>query len=600
MILALFAILYCYYDEIIGIDFGSTTSCVSYFDNDKVKIIQNERGNSNTPSVASLVGNDMIKGEDAKRQMIPNPKNTFYAIKKLIGFENMTNFTNFKFDVIKNNNQLIIYKHGGKEKFSLGFIASEILKSLKDLASKNLGKEIKRAVITVPAYFNEKQIEIIMKASEMAGFIQKKIIKEPIASVIAYGLNKKGCKPQKIIVYHLGGYTHDVTLLSIEDSYIKVLDSQVTDDICGYNFDNRIVDYLLKSFKERSGINASEDLNAIAKLWFKVEKAKKAFFYLPKVRIMIGNFFNGYPLSEKITLEKFEEINEDLFQNSLNLLKIVLKKANVTKDEIDGIILSGGSTKLPQIQKIISNFFSGKKIYSDINPEEVVAYGAALEAGALSGNDKSRDIIKMNPYSFYIKTDDGKNLLMIHDNTNVPIKETRRFNFSTNNQDYFHFEIYVGINDETSDFVYLNEINITNKKPNGYNTFIDVTYEFYDNFTLKVTAKNNNSKKTINIDVEFERNDFANDYYKKLVSKKIQEIKTLYTINLNELKELKKKNLDQIKWFTVLPSRVERFGIDDNYLHQILVECFRDIFPEIFKICSHHQWMDEEQWHSYY
>ena len=407
LIFVLFMFCNCY-DEIIGIDFGSTTSCISHFENGKVKIIQNEQGNSNTPSVASLIGDNIINGEYAKQQMIPNPKNTFYAIKKLIRYEkenvsaNNYSFNDFTFEIIRNNDEPVIKKYNSDKTFSLDYIISTILTSMKQIAQNYLDRKVKRAVISVPAYFNQNQIDIIKKANIKSGFNIVKIVKEPIASVIAYGLNQRSNKSQKILVYHLGGYTHDVTLLSIDDSYIKVLDSQYTDEICGYNFDNRIVKYLINNFENKTGINISNDQTAIEKLYSEAEKAKKLLISVPKVRIMINNLYDGQILSDKITRDQFEEINEDLFQKTLNLIKSVLYKTNINKEEIDGIILSGGSTKIFKIQKIITDFFKDKKIYSNINPEEVVAYGIGLISGSLSGDINSRNIIKISIWHRYI------------------------------------------------------------------------------------------------------------------------------------------------------------------------------------------------------
>ena len=269
-------------DEVIGIDFGSATSCAGVFDNSKVRIFQNEHGNSNTPSFTSIVGNEIWNGERAKQQMIPNPHNTFYAIKKLIGFNNDDNITEYPFTIVKTNDTLNIKQYNSDKTFAIDYIASVILNGMREMAQNSLKIEVNRAVIAVPAYFNENQTKLIREAGSKAGFRAIKIVKEPNAAAIAYGLNKNQTKKQKIIVFHLGGFTNDVTLLEIENSFIKVLDSQVDNDACGDNFNKRIVDYLLQHLENESYKINYNDYNFIQKLKLEVERAKKILSVHPK------------------------------------------------------------------------------------------------------------------------------------------------------------------------------------------------------------------------------------------------------------------------------------------------------------------------------
>ena len=319
---------------------------------------------------------------------------------------------------------------------------------------------------------------------------------------------------------------------------------------------------------------------------------------------MINNLYDGQILSDKITRDQFEEINEDLFQKTLNLIKSVLYKTNINKEEIDGIILSGGSTKIFKIQKIITDFFKDKRIYSNINPEEVVAYGIGLISGSLSGDINSRNIIKINPYSFYLKTDDDEIILMIHENINInsSIIKTKRFNFSNKNQNqnqkYFHFEIYVINNDESNDLLYLDQLNMTDINPNeNNNIIIEITFELTYDFNLKITAQNEKTIKSINIDIEQERSIYPFDYYKKMVSKKALEINTIYSNKINELKELKKKYMNQIRWFIVNTSWSDEHVA--NYykeLQRILIDHFDEILPELYNEYGK-RWKDHERFH---
>lgn len=597
-------------NEVIGIDFGSFSTSVGVFVDGEVKIIKNELGNSVTSSIISFYDNEVFIGDYAKIQMISNPNNTLFYINNFLNNSNIIDdMINYPFTIINNNGfvNFEITTKNSKKQFSLDDIISIILEKMKRMAVNFLGKDIKKAIITVPAFFNKSQYDIIKKASFKAGFLTIKILKEPIAAALAYGLYKKDEKSQKVLVFHLGGYTQEVSLLSINTSnegpIMKILISESTNDVCGEKFNDRIIDYLLNCYQKRTGKDASNDIRAVTKLKLEVEEAKKKFLLVPKIRISIEDFYDGQFFSEKITKEIFEQLNDDLFMKSLISIKKVLNQSNTPKNEVDKIILVGGSTKITKIQKKISDFFGDeKKIYSYMDPEEVIARGSAIEGASISNDKNSHMFIEIIPYSFGIKTKNGEETLFIYEKSYFPIKIEKSFVLSSDEQKHFCFDVLLFQNDLLPNYISLNKVNISDLQidQNG-KIQINIIFELLRNSTLIVTVQNENQTNKIFIDIDEKtlKLKFLDQFNYK-ISKKVNKINNIYKTTINEIRKLEKNYMDGINWFAIDNDQNNDLIIKENMnkLEEIVIKHFKEMFPDKYeqlKNCEcRWNWMNDE------
>ena len=495
---------------VIGIDLGTTFSCVGVFQKGKVEIIANEVGNRITPSIVSFSEGQRFVGDSAVPQLISNPRNTVFAVKRLIGRrfndpEVQGEIGRLPYKVIdKNDRPLIELEFKGETKtLSPEEISAMVLTKMKNVAEDYLGKTIKNAVVTVPAYFNDAQRKATKDAGAIAGLNVMRILNEPTAAAIAYGLDKKD--NQKILVFDLGGGTFDVSLLSIEDSFFEVLATAGDTHLGGEDFDNRVVDHFLDVFKRRTGKDASKDVKAVAKLKREAEKAKRALSTLHQTRIEIEGFFDGEDLSEPFTRARFEELNMDLFRKTMQPVQQVLKDSQVSKHEVDEIVLVGGSTRLPKIQQLVRDFFNGKAPCKSINPDEAVAYGAAVEGGVLSDDPDAQDIviINVNSLTLGVETVGGVMAELIPRNTRIPVKKTQTFVTSQDDQEYVRVQIFEGERAMTRDNHFLGAFDLTGLPPGPRGSVqIQVTFELDQNNMLKVTAENGDNKESITINAQ--------------------------------------------------------------------------------------------------
>ena len=388
------------YGTVIGIDLGTTYSCVGVQRQGRVEIIANDQGNRITPSyVAFSKDDERLIGDAAKNQAAQNPENTIFDAKRLIGrkwgeADVKKDIKHFPFKLVEKKGKpaIQVTVHGKPKVFTPEEISAMVLQKMKETAEAYLGHKVTHAVVTVPAYFNDAQRTATKDAGTIAGLEVLRIVNEPTAAAIAYGLDKKEGESQ-IIVYDLGGGTFDVSLLSIDAGVFEVLATAGDTHLGGEDFDNRVSEYLLKQFKKKEDLDASKNKRSVGKLKREVERAKRTLSSQMSTRIEIESFFDGKDFSETLTRAKFEELNMDLFRRTLKPVEQVLKDAGVKKDEIDDVVLVGGSTRIPKVQQMLKEFFNGKEPSKGINPDEAVAWGAAVQGGVLSGDESLGGVV---------------------------------------------------------------------------------------------------------------------------------------------------------------------------------------------------------------
>ena len=423
---------------VIGIDLGTTYSCVGVFKNGRVEIIANDQGNRITPSyVAFMSSGERLVGDAAKNQATINPENTVFDVKRLIGrkYSDKSVQADKKlvpYEIVSDNDKPMVEVLQGdtKVKFAPEEISAMILQKMKATAEVFLGKEIKNAVVTVPAYFNDAQRQATKDAGTIAGMKVERIINEPTAAAIAYGMDKTGGE-SNVLVFDLGGGTFDVTLLTIDNGVFEVLATNGDTHLGGEDFDQRVMQYFIKVMKKKSNVDISGDKRALQKLRKEVERVKRALSSQQQARLEIEDLADGFDLSETLTRARFEELNNDLFKRTLGPVQRVMDDAGMSKTEVDEIVLVGGSTRIPRVQQLLSEYFGGKEPSKGINPDEAVAYGAAVQGGILSGEggEAIRDVILLDitPLSQGIETIGGVMTKLINRGTTIPTKKSRKF-----------------------------------------------------------------------------------------------------------------------------------------------------------------------------
>jgi len=445
--------------DVIGIDLGTTYSCVGVYKNGRVEIIQNDQGNRITPSVVAFTPEGRLIGDAAKNQASLNPTNTVYDAKRLIGrmFFDDTVVQDKKlwpFEVVNKDGRPMIEIEEGEKTQTLSpeEVSAMVLGRMKSIAEGFLGNSVKHAVITCPAYFNDGQRKATKDAGIIAGLDVLRVINEPTAAALAYGLDKNAGRKtddeQNILVFDLGGGTFDVTVLTIENGVFEVAATSGDTHLGGEDFDQRVMDEMMKIFKRKHKKDMSQDKRAIQKLRRAAEGAKRTLSTNMQARIEIEALHDGIDFSETLTRAKFESLCLDLFKQTMGPVKKALKDSRLGKSDIDEVVLVGGSTRIPKVQSLLSDFFNGKELNQEINPDEAVAFGAAVQGGILSGEggDAVKDVVLLDvaPLSLGTETDGGLFVKVIERNSVIPAKKTDEFTTVTDQQTTVKFKVYEG------------------------------------------------------------------------------------------------------------------------------------------------------------
>ncbi|CAF1000871.1 unnamed protein product [Adineta steineri] len=507
---------------VIGIDLGTTYSCVGVFKNCHVEIIENDQGNRITPSCVAFTRDGVrLIGDAAKNILTSNPESTIFHIKRIIGrtFNDSSvqeDIKIFPFSVIKEKNKPVVKVDIGYgiKLFTPEEISAMILGKMRDIAEGYLGMKVKNAVVTVPAYFSNAQRQATKDAGTIAGLNVIRIINEPTAAAIAYGLDKtqKWEGVRNILVFDLGGGTFDVSLLTIDNGVVEVLATNGDTHLGGGDFDERVIEHFIKIIKTKKGIDIRKNIHAVEKIRREVEKAKRILSYGQQTRVEIESLIsNTEDFSEILTRAKFEELNIDLFRSTLKPVENVLADANLKISDIAEVILVGGSTRIPKIRQILKEFFNGKEPSRGINPDEAVAYGAAIQGAILSGDecvDSDILIIDVNPFTLGIEIEGGVMSKIIPRNTRIPVTERKPFTTTVDNQTVVNIQIFEGEQSMTKDNHFLGNFDLTAipSAPRG-SAQIDVTFDIDVNGILSVTAeeKSTGSKKSVVINSKTNR-----------------------------------------------------------------------------------------------
>jgi L1 cell adhesion molecule like protein len=503
------------YEGAIGIDLGTTYSCVANYEGTNVEIIANEQGSFTTPSFVSFTSEERLIGEAAKNQAAMNPENTVFDVKRLIGrrFDDETvkkDIQSWPFKIVPAGDSPMVQVEylGETKQFSPQEISAMVLVKMKEIAETKLGMKVEKAVITVPAYFNDNQRQATKDAGAIAGLNVLRIINEPTAAAIAYGLGSgKSEKERNVLIYDLGGGTFDVSLLHIQGGVFTVKATAGDTHLGGQDFDTNLLDHFKKEFTRKTKKDISGDARALRRLRTACERAKRTLSNATQTTVEIDSLFDGEDFNANITRARFEDLNQKAFAGTLDPVAQVMKDAAIDKSKVDEIVLVGGSTRIPKIQKLLSDFFGGKKLEKSINPDEAVAYGAAVQAGILSGKATSAEtadllLLDVVPLSLGVAMEGNIFAPVVPRGQTVPTIKKRTFTTVADNQQTVQFPVFQGERVNCEDNTSLGEFTLAPIPPmKAGDAVLEVVFEVDVNGILKVTATEKTSGRSANITI---------------------------------------------------------------------------------------------------
>ncbi|KAK3372898.1 heat shock protein 70 family [Lasiosphaeria ovina] len=515
----------------VGIDLGTTYSCVGIFREDRCEIIANDQGNRTTPSFVAFTDTERLIGDAAKNQVAMNPHNTVFDAKRLIGrkfadAEVQADMKHFPFTIIDRGGKPVVEVEfkGEKKTFTPEEISSMILTKMRETAEAYLGGTVNNAVVTVPAYFNDSQRQATKDAGLIAGLNVLRIINEPTAAAIAYGLDKKVEGERNVLIFDLGGGTFDVSLLTIEEGIFEVKSTAGDTHLGGEDFDNRLVNHFVSEFKRKFKKDLSSSARALRRLRTACERAKRTLSSSAQTSIEIDSLYEGIDFYTSITRARFEELCQDLFRSTLQPVDRVLTDAKIDKSQVHEIVLVGGSTRIPRVQKLITDYFNGKEPNKSINPDEAVAYGAAVQAAILSGDTSSKStneilLLDVAPLSLGIETAGGMMTKLIPRNTTIPTKKSEVFSTFSDNQPGVLIQVYEGERQRTKDNNLLGKFELTGipPAPRGVPQ-IEVTFDLDANNIINISAVEKGTGKTNQIVITNDKGRLSKEEIERMLS----------------------------------------------------------------------------------